>query len=187
MTDNFNPYQPPMKSGRVTEPGKRLSILDWVLAIVLGGLALFVTFFSTCFAVALSFLASGFDVLAPFVMFFSFLFSTGIGYSAAANYLAQKARKARQAEPSVAGMRSFQLERSYRKPTNLDQLIAGCGMGLLALLVLMPSTCFLLDQLSETLRLSEKATENTRIVGPVSSLCLSQFIGWRYWRRVSSR
>jgi len=184
VKDDFNPYQPPTESDRETKPSKKLTILDWTLAIVLGSVAIIATFFSTCIGVALSFLASDFEVLAPIVLGFCFFFSIGVGCSAASNYLT---RKSRAKEGSVAPMRSFRLERSSAKLTKLDKLLTGCGTGLLALIVLLPSSCILLAQLSEAVHLSPKASENAQLLGHVTCLCLSLFVGCWYWQRISSR
>lgn len=78
-----------------------------------------VTFFATCIGVAFSFMASDFDALVPVVLYFCFLFAIGMGYSATANYLANKARRTGAVEPS---MQSFRLEKAYRKPTSQDNL-----------------------------------------------------------------
>ena len=184
MTENFNPYQPPLKSARQTNAGKKLTFIDWVLAIVLGVLALIVTFFSTCMGVVISFWASDSHALIPVALCFCFLFAAGIAYSAAANYLALRAR---QLEGSAPEMKSFQLQRSYRKPTELDKLLTGYAAGLLALTIFIPSIYFLLDQLSETMRFSPETSENTQGLGHVGSVALSLIAGWWCLRRVSSR
>jgi len=134
--------------------------------------------------VVLSFLASDFGMLIPVALGFCFLFAIGIGYSAAVNYLA---RRARLLAGSAREMRSFQLQNSYRRPTGLDKILAGCGTGLLALFALLPSIYFLLDQLSETLRFSHETAENTQAIGQVGSVILSLIVGCWNWQRISSR
>lgn len=140
------------------------------------------TFLATGIGVAFSFMASSFQQLAIVVVWFCFLFSLAIGYSAAANYLASKARRAGGGQ---APMRSFRLSQAYRKPTRLDQFLAGSGVALLALLVLIPTGALLVRLLSETLRFSEDAAYTAQVVGHAGAVGLGLFFGWWNWQHVS--
>ena len=183
LTEEFNPYQPPQKSGVEPGPKNRPTLLDWMLAIFVGMFALFVTFFSTCFGIGTSFSTGNFEMLFPIGLLLCFLFSIGVGYSAVVNYLASVSVPSDENSPQL---RSFRLGPSNRNRTKLDRLLFSCGIALLSLMLLVPAPSLLLELLGVPPHLSPEVLSITEVVGNIVAVVVSFLLGWFYWRRVSS-
>jgi len=181
VTENLNPYQPPQETSPLNKSG-RLTVVDFVVAILLGCLALVVTLIATGIGILMSLMAARFDYFPPIMLWLCLLFSIGVGVSATANYLVKKSQSAAGDLPQT---QSFQVDRSAKprtKATKLDELIFSFGIGFMALMVLVPIISFLLNQLSDAWRVDSNTNE---LLSYVAAGGICPLVSWWYWRRVS--
>ena len=200
MTEEFNPYQTPQTADHEVQTDKRsesrVTIFDWGIAFLLGGVSSCAAFVAVFIGTATSLMASNFDELVPydeghaqFGLLLCCLLSLATGYSAGANYLLQRFSRASglaKTQGNANELPSSGLKTFLGKTIVLDKLLTGCFTGLFSALVLAPLVCFLLGMLSRTLRLSQDQSYWAMLSTFIGSMVVGLLIGWYRWRRVST-
>ena len=183
MGDDLNPFDPPKHVGESQSGPRKLTTLDWVIAIVLGFLAVVLSFFAVCFGLGVSVAAFAEDwLLSLFV--FSLLFSLACGYLTFRNHLAS-IRHPRDSEMSPVKHRSFRLNSHPSGRSELGEVLFGCAIGMLALMLILPSLSILTEKLVETQNVSPHVVDYLQNVVRIVAVACSTAIGVVYWYRVA--
>ena len=186
MDEDLNPFEPPQKVDDSNAGPKKLTVVDWVIAIVLGFFAVVMTFFATCFGLGISVAIFADDWLVMACLIFSALFSLACGYLAVRNQLANVKTKHDGTMSSVK-RRSFRLSRESSRRSKLGEVLFSCALGMLSLMLILPSLSILSEKLLESQNISPHVADYTQAAVRLFALATSIGIGTFYWFRMSKK
>ena len=188
MGEDLNPFEPPKLVGGAKSGPIQLTPFDWAIAIVLGFFAVVLTFFATCFGLAVSVFAFAGDWLIMACLVFSLLFSLACGYLTIRNHVVAK-KHPREDEGAAVKRRSFRLSESNgsSERTELGEVLFSCAIGMLSFMLILPSLSILSEKFLEVQGLSFHVTNNARKSVSVFALAASIAIGGFYWFRITKK
>ena len=186
MGEDLNPFEPPRNVVESGPHSKQLTAFDWAIAIILGIFTVVPTFFATCIGLGMSVVAVAAEWILMISTAFSLLFSLACGYVTFKNYLANRKIEL-DGKTRAIKRRSFRITGDLTGQSKLEAMLFSCAIGMIALMLMLPSFFFLSFKLGEVFRVSYPVRDLLQAASSFVALAGSVAIGSLFWRRVSKR
>ena len=184
MGEDLNPFEPPQNVG---ESGpKRLTVFDWMTAIILGIFAVVLTFSATCIGLVMSVVVVSAQWLFVACLVFSLLFSLACGYMTVRKQLA-RTKQEYEGKTTPTKRRSFRLNSDVTGQSKLEAMLFSCAIGMISFMLMVPSFYFLVEKFGEVLRVSYPIADFMKAASSFIALAISIAIGWLFWRRIAKK